>query len=65
MHPKPTWEPLTLCCGACKHEWDDWQPLHVPAETWIAHVNTLRCPECAKRKLFMRASPTATDVTNL
>jgi rubredoxin len=56
--PKPTWEPLWLRCGPCGHEWDDWQPCHVPILTWTAHVQALRCPKCrARRKLFMRMTP--------
>lgn len=35
---KPTWEPIDLRCKVCSHEWQGWQPCHVPVETWIAHI---------------------------
>ena len=43
---KPTWEPIWLACCSCKHEWDDWQPCHVPIDTWVAHCRTYHCPKC-------------------
>lgn len=57
--PRPTWEPLAQRCGACGHEWDDWQPNNVPADTWIAHLRTFRCPKgCAgEGRLFIRFHP--------
>jgi hypothetical protein len=47
-NPRPTWESIWLACLSCKHEWDDWQPIGVRVETWIAHVGTFRCPLCGK-----------------
>lgn len=41
-----TWEPLPLKCKNCSQEWQDRQPSHVRAETWIAHIETLSCPKC-------------------
>ena len=55
--PKPTWEPIWLLCGECKHRWDDWQPGHVPISTWIAHVRTYRCPSCGSEKVMIRITP--------
>ena len=63
--PKPTWEPLWLACKACGHKWDDWQPSHVPAETWIAHLRTHSCPKCGKgysdHVLLLRTKPLSDD----
>jgi hypothetical protein len=47
--PRPSWKPLFLHCG-CGHEWQDWQPLNVPIETWIAHLRGLGCPACGTRR---------------
>ena len=44
--PKPTWEPIWLACSACRHRWDDWQPCHVPIDSYVAYVRTFRCPGC-------------------
>lgn len=59
MLDAPTFVPIWLRCGNCRHEWDDWQPMHCPIATWVAHGKTYRCPECGNgpRKLFMRSTP--------
>jgi hypothetical protein len=51
--PRPSWEPLSLRCE-CGHEWQDWQPLNVPTETWVAHLRGLACPACATRRGTLR-----------
>jgi hypothetical protein len=56
---KPSWEPLWLRCGPCKHEWDSLQPCHCPIPTWVAHVRSLRCPLCGAKKLLIRMTPLA------
>lgn len=55
----PAWEPIWLACKACGHKWDDWQPSRVPADTWVAHVKTYRCPSCRKgrRNVLIRMQP--------
>lgn len=54
----PAWVPLTMRCGGCDRDWDDWQPSNCAPRVWIAHVKTLRCPYCsARRKLMIRLGP--------
>lgn len=55
--PKPTWEPLWLRCGVCRHDWDGWQPCHVPVPTYIAHIRALCCPKCGAKKVLLRMTP--------
>lgn len=59
MTCKPTWEPLWLRCKECHHEWDDWQPCHVPIRVWTTHIRLIRCPNCGRgsRALLMRTTP--------
>jgi hypothetical protein len=58
--PRPTFVPIWLACR-CGHAWDDWQPSHVPIDTWIAHIKTLHCPACGagykSRMLLLRDKP--------
>lgn len=58
---KPTWDPLWLACKSCGHAWDDWQPCHVPVDTWLTHLKTHRCPQCGKgysdKNLLLRFKP--------
>jgi hypothetical protein len=56
MPDKPRFEPLWCSCS-CGHWWDDWQPTNVPIDTWIAHIKTIHCPECATGKVFLRTRP--------
>jgi hypothetical protein len=58
---QPAFAPLWCACKACGHWWDDWQPVHVPVATWIAHTRTLRCPHCGKgqRNVLLRTTPLA------
>jgi hypothetical protein len=55
--PKPTWEPIALRCGKCKHNWDDWQPNMVPSAVLIAAYKSYRCPVCGGRKVMIRLQP--------
>jgi hypothetical protein len=55
--PKPTWRPIWLSCKGCRHDWDDWQPCHVPVETWCAHARTYHCPECGSDMVLLRLTP--------
>ena len=59
VRERPSWEPIWLVCKVCDHQWDDWQPSNVPAETWAAHVRTYRCPNCGKggRRVLLRTRP--------
>ena len=56
---RPSWHPIWLQCKNCDHKWDDWQPWGVPISTWIAHVNTYRCPSCSAgfRNILLRMNP--------
>lgn len=60
---KPYWAEIGLVCMKCAHEWDDWQPHDCPANTWIAHVKTYRCPKCGAnaRKIGICLKPLKTD----
>jgi hypothetical protein len=55
--PKPEWQPIWLRCKQCNVAWDDWQPCHVPAETWCAHACTYHCPECGSDMVLLRLIP--------
>jgi hypothetical protein len=59
---RPEFQPIWLRCAACKHEWDDWQPCHVPIDTWIAHVSTFHCPRCPadRATVMLRSQPPRT-----
>ena len=35
-----------LVCKACNHEWLEPLINNVPIDVWVAHVKSLRCPEC-------------------
>ncbi len=58
--PQPSFVTLWLACD-CGHWWDDWQPLMVTVDTWIAHLRSLHCPACGKtsadRTMLMRTEP--------
>lgn len=61
---RPDWVPLTMRCGQCDRDWDDWQPTNCAPLVWTAHLKTIRCPYCsAKRKLMIRLGP-QTDGTD-
>lgn len=57
MRSSPTWERIWLSCRVCDHAWDDFQPNGVPPDTWIAHVQSYRCPECGSQDLLLRREP--------
>jgi hypothetical protein len=53
---KPTWHPLSVYCGGCGQDWDDWQPSGCVVAVWLAVMEALCCPHCGEdRRLFMRA----------
>ena len=58
MSDAPVFIPLRCACKACGHRWDDWQPSYVPVATWVAHIKTIRCPQCGKggRSVLLRSS---------
>lgn len=58
----PTWEPIWLSCRACTSAWSDCQPNGVSLATWIAHMETLRCPTCGNTaNVMLRTTPPDPD----
>ena len=55
--PPPTWSPIQLRCGKCRHEWQDWMPRDVPAPVLVAAMKTFRCPACGSRRKVLIILP--------
>ena len=58
--PAPYFEPRQFRCKR-GHEWDGHMPQWVTVKIWVAHMKTLRCPECGigSRGVFLVTEPPA------